>query len=139
MRALRMTLLLTAVSFVLFSLVALPRQLLFDGGESYTFYVGDTSKNCKVVTVTENAALTKLTLSGVCGEAATYASLDAEAFIAEIGGEIVFTETLSDSVNYYCAAPLPYSVTLYGKEINLHVCVKESGVTVASPMIFGGY
>ena len=51
----------------------------------------------------------------------------------------VTNEKLSGSVNYYCTADLPYSVELYGTEINLHICIKQSGVTVASPIIFGGY
>ena len=48
-------------------------------------------------------------------------------FLQSVNGEIVFIETLSDSVNYYCKADFPYSVTLYGKEINLHICVKKDG------------
>lgn len=56
-----------------------------------------------------------------------------------VNGEIVFCEKLSDSVNYYCKADLPYSVELYGKTINLHVCIRKDGVKVASPIIFGGY
>lgn len=121
-------------------LAALPDRLAFKGGESYSFYVGDTSKNCRVVTANrEVAAITRLTLTDVCGESATFNSLDLDGFLKSVNGEILFTEELSDSVNYYCKADLPYSVNLYGEEINLHVCVKESGVTVASPIIFGGY
>ena len=56
-----------------------------------------------------------------------------------MGAEIIFTEELSDSVNYYCKANLPYKVKLYGEEINLHISVRENGVKVASPIIFGGY
>ena len=62
-----------------------------------------------------------------------------DGFLRKVGGEIVFVEELSDSVNYYCRADLPYSVNLYGEEINLHICVKQSGVKIASPIIFGGY
>ena len=65
--------------------------------------------------------------------------LDIDGFLSEVNGEIVFCEELSDSVNYYCTADLPYSVELYGREINLHICVRDDGVAVGSPIIFGGY
>ena len=131
---------LAAAFILLLSLTILPKRLAFSGGESYCFYLGDTSKNCRVVDAdSQSAPLKRLTLSGVCGESATYSSLDLQAFLESVGGKILFTEEMSDSVNYYCSARLPYSVTLYGETVNLHVCVKDGGVTVASPIIFGGY
>lgn len=115
-------------------------HLCFDGGESYTFFVGDTSKNCKEVKTDGNALFKKMTLSSVCGECVEYSSsFDFENYLKTVNGKIVFVETLSDSVNYYCKADLPYSVKLYGEEINLHICVRENGVKLASPIIFGGY
>ena len=114
-------------------------ELCFKGAENYSFFCGDTSKNCREVCTKVNASLKKLTLSDICGESANYSDLDIESYLASVNGEIVFVETLSDSVNYYCRADMPYSVTLYGEEINLHICVKDSGVKVGSPIIFGGY
>ena len=114
-------------------------DLCFEGAESYTFFCGDTSKNCREVRTSGNAMLKKLTLSDICGESAEYSSLDIDKFLASVNGEIIFVETLSDSVNYYCKADLPYSVNLYGEQINLHICVRENGIKVASPIIFGGY
>lgn len=120
-------------------MLMLSSKLCFDGGESYTFFCGDSSKNCKEVTVSSNAALKRLTLNDVCGESTFYREFDLESYLEKVGGEIVFTEELSDSVNYYCKADLPYSVNLRGEQINLHVCIKDEGVKVASPIIFGGY
>ena len=114
-------------------------KLCFKGAESYAFFCGDTSKNCREVRASRNAVLKKLTLTDICGECAEYSALDIESFLASVNGEIIFTETLSDSVNYYCKADLPYSVTLYGTEINLHICVRQNGIKVGSPIIFGGY
>lgn len=114
-------------------------KLCFESGESYTFFCGDTSKNCREVTVYGNPALIRLTLKDVCGESTFYRDFDLEEYLKSVDGAIVFTEELSDSVNYYCKANLPYSVNLYGEEINLHVCVKDNGVKIASPIIFGGY
>lgn len=131
--------LLTAIITLLLSRLAF-RVTPAIKGVKYAFYVGDTSKNCTVVESDPmKASMVRLTLSGVCGESLTCEELDLDEFLKSVNGKIVFTEELSDSVNYYCTADLPYSVNLYGKQINLHVCVKESGVTVASPIIFGGY
>lgn len=122
------------------AIAVLPQRLVFRGGESYRFYLGDTSKNCREVCADGNAApLTRLTLKEVNGESAVYTTLDIEKFLDEVGGEILFKEELTDSVNYYCKANLPYSVTLYGQEVNLHICVKKDVTIVASPVIFGGY
>ena len=122
------------------AMTALPERLAFKGGEGYSFYVGNTSKNCRVVSCRPaEAELTRLTLREVCGESATFSSLDIDTFLEGVGGEILFKEEMDDSVNYYCAADLPYFVELYGKTVNLHICVREEGVTVGSPIIFGGY
>ncbi len=120
-------------------LACLSTKLCFDGGESYVFFTGDSSKNCREVQAENNAAITKLLLSNVCGECATFTKFDLEDYLESVNGKVVFKEELSDSVNYYCEADLPYSVILYGREINLHVCIKKDGVKVASPIIFGGY
>lgn len=117
----------------------LQAKVCFKGGEAYTFFVGDTSKNCREVHADGNAALKKLTLLDVCGECAEYSEFDIESYLKSVNGEIIFVEELSDSVNYYCKADLPYSVSLYGEEINLHICVKNDSVKVGSPIIFGGY
>lgn len=131
---------LFAAAILFVCIIALPDRLLFKDGDSYSFYLGDTSKNCRVVTAdSSSAASTRLFINNVCGESATYKSLDVNDFLKRVGGEVIFSEEIDGSVNYYCSAPLPYSVNLYGKEINLHVCVKADGVTVASPIIFGGY
>ncbi|MGN1103714.1 MAG: hypothetical protein ACI4QI_02445 [Candidatus Coproplasma sp.] len=132
------TLILSAL--MLGAICTLPNKLLFSNADSYRFYLGDTSLNCKEVFAEgDSARLTRLLLSGVNGESATYNSLDVVGFLESVGGKIIFTEEVDGTVNYYCKANLPYSVTLYGEEINLHICIKESGVTVASPIIFGGY
>ncbi len=135
------TLMTAALALIfIFSLCLLPQRLAFRGAEDYRFYLGDTSENCREVYADgATAPLLRLTLSGVCGESASYSHANLQDILSEYGAKIVFREELSDSVNYYCTANLPYSVTLYGKEINLHVCIKEEKITLASPIIFGGY
>ncbi|MDE6505443.1 MAG: hypothetical protein K2L42_06200 [Clostridia bacterium] len=121
------------------ALCVLPQRLCFTDGADYKFYCGTSSKDCKTVDVSGNAAVERLCLKNVCGESAVYENLDLESFLKRFDGEIVFIEELSDSVNYYCKANLPYSVNLYGKEINLHICVRGGTARAASPIIFGGY
>lgn len=124
---------------VLAAIAILPARLCFKGAESYSFFTGDTSKNFSEVTAQTDAAAKRLTLSEVNGECAEYSEIDLEKLLKEVKGEVIFVEELSDSVNYYCKADLPYSVNLYGEEINLHVSVRKNGVKIASPIIFGGY
>ena len=138
-RFLKLLTLTIAAGILLAIFTVCQAQLCFEGAESYSFFCGDTSKNCREVRATRNATIKKLTLSDICGECAEYSKFDLDGYLQSVNGEIVFVETLSDSVNYYCRADLPYSVTLYGEEINLHICVKDSGVKVGSPIIFGGY
>lgn len=139
MRFLKLLSVTVAAGAFIAMLAILPSRLCFKGGESYTFFTGDTSKSCNEITVTDNTEQARLTLTNVCGECAQYSELDLNAFLQSVNGRILFVEELADSINYYCKADLPYSVTLYGETVNLHVCVRADGVKVASPIIFGGY
>lgn len=128
------------LALLIAALCILPDRLAFSGGGSYTFYTGTSSSNCAIVQADPHtAALERLLLADVRGECVTYASLDIDKLLEEVHGEVVFTEELSDSTNYYCTADLPYSVELYGQRINLHICVRGESVKVATPIIFGGY
>ncbi len=140
MKMLKLAALLTGTLTLAGALCIFSSRPAFSAGENYTFYTGTASSNCAIVTVeAEEAALKRLELRQIRGECTTYAELDVPAFLDEVNGRILFTEKLADSVNYYCSADLPYSIQLYGEQVNLHICVKQEGVTVASPIIFGGY
>ncbi len=138
-RAVKIFILLALAAVMLAAAVALPKRLCFEGGEVYTFYCGTSSADCKEVTAEKNAAAVRLSLKNVCGEAVIYKSFDLDGFLKQVRGRVVFTEELSDSVNYYCTADLPYSVTVNGHRINLHICVRADSVKAGSPIIFGGY
>lgn len=139
MRLFKLLSVTVAAGALIAMLAVLPSRLCFKKGNCYVFFTGDTSADCRQVTVTENADGARLALDGVCGECTVYDSLDIARYLESVNGEIIFTESLSDSVNYYCRADLPYSAQLYGERINLHICVRADGVKVASPIIFGGY
>lgn len=139
MRALKL-LITTLLCFAAVSAIAvLPAKLCFENAENYTFFCGTSSADCKEVSANENAQGTRLLLSEVCGEAAEFSNFDLQSFLKSVNGKIIFTEELSDSVNYYCTADLPYSVNLNGKKINLHICVRGNSAKAASPIIFGGF
>lgn len=139
MRMLKMLSVTLLAAAVLAAIAVLPSRLCFKGAESYAFFTGDGSRNFGEVRATDDAAAKRLALIKLNGECAEYSSLDLDGLLREVNGEVVFVEELSDSVNYYCKADLPYSVSLYGEEINLHVSFRENGVKIASPIIFGGY
>lgn len=132
-----MTVLLAAAFMAAFAVM--PARLCFKGGKNYTFYLGTSSKDCSEYHPAFNAEAERLLVRDVCGESAEYDSLDIDGFLKSVNGKILFEERLDGMVNYYCTADLPYSCTLYGKRINLHICVRENGVKVGSPIIFGGY
>ncbi len=125
------------------ALCALPgllkTRLCFAGGTDRAFFCGHTSADCREVECGKFPALERLALKDVCGEKAYYPSFDLESFLNGVNGKILFTEECGDGVNYYCSANLPYSITLYGEEVNLHVFMRGDGATVGSPIIFGGY
>lgn len=139
MKIAKVFLLTVSFAVVALALAILPQRLCFDCGETYTFYCGTSSADCKEITVKGNAAQTRLSLKNVCGEATIYSDFDLESFLKQVNGKVVFSEEIDGSVNYYCSADLPYSLNLRGATINLHVCVRGDRAKVASPIIFGGY
>ena len=126
-------------ALIIFAIAILPQKICFNGGYNYVFYCGTSSADCKVVRADGNAKLARLFLTDVCGEGAEFKELDIESFIADLGGEIIFSESAAGITNYYCSANLPYSVIIDGAEINLHVAVCDGSVKVGTPIIFGGY
>lgn len=135
----RMLILTLCAALICSAFIVFPSRVCFSGGENYTFYCGTSSADCREVRSTFNAELERLFLSDVCGESVEYQSFDLNSYLKQVNGKIIFTEELSDSINYYCTADLPYSVEISGYTINLHVCVKKDRIKVASPIIFGGY
>lgn len=139
MRAIKLSVLIFLAAAVAAAVSVFPQRLCFKGGENYTFYCGTSSADCREVVASGNAAAVRLGLKNVCGEAVEYKNFDLDAFLKSVNGKIAFTEEMSDSVNYYCTADLPYSVNIKGHKINLHVCVRGNTAKTASPIIFGGY
>ena len=56
MRFLKLLAVTIAAGAFIAALALLPNNLCFESGECYTFFCGDSSKNCREVTVSGNAA-----------------------------------------------------------------------------------
>ena len=65
-------------------------------------------------------------------------NVDLNRLLKDFNAELMFTEEVLGVKNYYFSCNLPFSVSLYGKKINLHIAVGEKTV-VGTPIIFGGY
>ena len=64
----------------------------------------------------------------------------ARALVSRYGGEILFKEEVCGTVSYYAYIPTwGQGITLYGKQVNLHIAVSESQCKVGTPIIFGGF
>lgn len=139
MRFIKLSLVAVAAALMLSALAVFPQRLCFDGGGKYTFYCGTSSSDCSEITSYGTAAVDRLTLKDICGESVELDNFDLLAFLKKYKAKIEFTEEGEDYVNYYCTADLPYSVQLYGKTINLHICVRGEKAKAGTPIIFGGY
>ena len=65
---------------------------------------------------------------------------DVLEILKEYRARVVFTERVGGVMNYYCRSYLlPLGERLKGKVVNLHVAVSDSGYTVGTPIIYGGY
>lgn len=113
----------------------------FPGGEKeyYLFSASSQAERKKTLSVGD--------LFAVRGESAVYVAdsgRDSASIAKEIreryAAEILFTETVGDTVSYYChSSGLGEGIILNGCLINLHIAVRTDSVAVGTPIIFGGY
>lgn len=111
---------------------------VFEGGESYELYLGDSS-SAKVVS-SENPALDKLLHAGVKGESVRYTGDLYETIRGRFHAELLFTEEAAGVVSYYLYSPmLGGGVLLGGEAVNLHIAVGHGQTAAGTPLIFGGF
>lgn len=119
-------------------LYALSRAPLLPQGESYTFYLGESS-SARAVSASL-PALEKLCLTDVKGESAVYSGDRYEELKSRYRAKLLFTETVEDVTSYYLYSPaFPTCVELNGCLVNLHIAVSEHKTAAGTPIIFGGY
>lgn len=119
-------------------LYLLYRSPAFEKGESYTFYLGESSSARAVPS--RSPVLDKLTLGGVGGESAVYDGDRYEALKSRYGAVLLFSEEAGGVRNYYLYSPfLGEPLFLNGYGVNLHIAVRGGKTAAGTPVIFGGY
>lgn len=120
--------------------VYLTGTTVFQGGETYTFYLNSKSSSAQMVCVDGAESWKKLFLTDCIGESATYSERCAQELISRYRAKVRFTERVGDVVSYYCYSPmLGEGIALLGREINLHVAESAAQTVAGTPVIFGGY
>lgn len=120
--------------------VYLTGTTVFEGGETYTFYLNSKSSSAQMVRVDGAESWKKLFLTDCVGESATYSGQCAQEILSRYRAEVRFTEQVGDVMSYYCYSPmLGEGIALCGSEINLHVAESAAQTVAGTPVIFGGY
>ena len=106
-------------------------------GESYTFYLGESSS---ARAVTARSPLAKLFLGEVKGESAVYRGDCYEELVQKYGAKLLFTERAGGATSYYLYSPgLGGGVSLGGQRVNLQIAVRDGQTVAGTPLIFGGW
>ncbi len=123
--------------FTLVAAVWLMRKApLFAGASNYTLYLGTSSAG---QIVTSSPAKDKLCYS-VRGESGEYEGDCYEQLKNKFQAKLLLSEEACGVKNYYLYSPkLGKTIKIGGKNVNLHVAVKENTTAVGTPIIFGGY
>lgn len=119
-------------------LYLLYRSPAFAEGESYTFYLGESSSARAVPS--RSPVLDKLILGGVKGESVVYDGERYEELRSRYRATLLFREDLDGVTNYYLYSPLLGDpLLLNGCSVNLHIAVRGGKTAAGTPVIFGGY
>ena len=137
LQAAKAILTLVLVLFCALFVLCLSCSPVFDMGESYEVYYGQSSSS--LMKSTENPLLEKLT-GKVAGESVRYEGDQYEALKAKFGATLLFTEEACGVTNYYLYSPvLGGGVALGGYTVNLHIAVSAEQTAAGTPLIFGGF
>ena len=83
----------------------------------------------------------KPTTKDVIGESIRVKNLEVDSVLKELRARVVKTECLEDStvVIYLFTALINDSVSVFGKNVNLQIAIKEDYSVVGWPLILGSY
>lgn len=113
------------------------RSPKLEAGESYTFYLGESSS---ARAVTSKSPLAKLFLGEVKGESVVYCGDRYAEFAEKYCAKLLFTEHLNGVTSYYLYSPkFGGGISLGGEVINLQIAVSDGQTVVGTPLIFGGW
>lgn len=127
------------LAFALLFAVARGSETAFCGfSEEYEVWTGGSSSaHMEVLTAEQYRRADARSIGGVSFET----DESAEAILAALGARVVKEERAAGVTSYYARAEgLPYSLRLFGEQVNLQVAVREDGkVKVGCPVIFGSF
>ncbi|MBQ8426337.1 MAG: hypothetical protein IJX16_01080 [Clostridia bacterium] len=130
--------LLCAVIFTLFISYSNEKPLFNNYSDSFEVYTESASSNAVIVNATRYSYPL---ISAKVGESCKIVGqFDLTTFLEEMGASMVFTEQTEQGVSYYAySRRIRYNAFINGSDVNLHVFIGKSGVTVGSPLIFGSF
>lgn len=129
------TLLVLGCMAFLFSVCRAP---VFEKGEGYAFYFGNSSSALRVET--DAPVRAKLFLGGVKGESVVYGGDRYEELKAKYHADLLFTETVGGITSYYLHSPvLGRGIALNGYDVNLQIAADGERTAAGTPLIFGGW
>lgn len=120
-----------------FFVLCLSRSPVFDMGETYEVYYGQSSSSR--MKSTQNPLFEKLN-GQVSGESVRYTGDCYQELKEKFGATLLFTEEACGVINYYLYSPaLGGGVALGGYTVNLHIAVSAEQTAAGTPLIFGGF
>lgn len=136
--------------FIFFLLICVYRLqeyplVLANGKGEYTLYLNSQSSSAKIYSVDESAKINAALIKNICGESVFFQNkVEGKSFVDEVLTTLDAVKVCSETIDgivcdYYYSSNI-YSYVLIGrKRVNLHVVYCEQGITVATPLAFGGY
>lgn len=101
--------------------------------ESYDGY----SSQCKIQV---NSNLQYLFNFKRCGEAVEVDFTDYQKILSEFSATVKFTENAEGITSFYAYSPkIKTYILLKGERINLHIALRNAGMKIGSPLIFGSF
>ncbi len=135
----KVTVILFSVLEILSLFIIYNRSVFNDFGKETTIFLTPFSSSTSLKTVKKDEdyfCLIKYGESIRLNE-----KYDVSTILATLNGRVIFTEEIPEGKNIYgFSDKIPYKTKIYGKTINIHIFLSDSGYTVlGSPIIFGGY
>lgn len=122
-----------AAAFLYFLL----RAPIFEKGNTYTLYYGNSSS--APFEETSFPARKKL-FTNVKGESVCYSGDKLSELSEKFRAKLLFSETVCGIENYYFFSPLlGRPCDLFGYPVNLHIAVGGGKTAAGTPLIFGGF
>jgi hypothetical protein len=127
---------------LIFSLWQKPSTVFEAETGNYSFYIGNASSTCEIVTTTAaNAKSLRKSLKNVCGE--SLQTQDGEAIDGEVErlkANLVFEEVANGIVlKYYYSDKISTYKSINGTKVNLQTANDNGLWTIGTPLIFGSF